>query len=214
MNLRSAVAAIEKRGVLLVYPIENRKDLPSLWSHFFPRSRMAWAWDSGADNRVAELWRLREELSRSGKVAYAKWFRGRATFFSLPVLSALLKILGSTEVRELPREAAELLRHLEWNSPLSTKELKRAAGIEGRFQEKTYTAAMKALWSRLLVVGFGEVDDGAFPSLAMGATRLMFEAAWAEAERLDPGAARSTIARFLPEGSAMRCAYEKLLERC
>jgi hypothetical protein len=37
---------------------------------------------------------------------------------------------------------------------------------------------MKALWSRLLVVGIGEVPDGAFPSLAVAATELMFEDAW------------------------------------
>ena len=32
------------------------------------------------------------------------------------------------------------------------------------------------LWSRLLIVG--EVDDGAFPSLAVGATELVFEDLW------------------------------------
>lgn len=37
---------------------------------------------------------------------------------------------------------------------------------------------MKQLWARLLIVGFGEVDDGAFPSLAVAATELMFEDSW------------------------------------
>jgi hypothetical protein len=37
---------------------------------------------------------------------------------------------------------------------------------------------MKALWTRLLVVGTGEIPDGAFPSLAVSATEMMFEDSW------------------------------------
>jgi hypothetical protein len=37
---------------------------------------------------------------------------------------------------------------------------------------------MKALWARLLIVGTGEVADGAFPSLAVSATEMMFEDLW------------------------------------
>ncbi len=49
---------------------------------------------------------------------------------------------------------------------------------------------MKELWSRLLIMGVGEVDDGAFPSLNMSATRLRFEDLWpggaaAEAHRAE-----------------------------
>jgi hypothetical protein len=54
---------------------------------------------------------------------------------------------------------------------------------------------MKELWSRLLIVGFGEVDEGAFPSLAVGATRLLFEPLYEEAKELAPGEAG---ARLLP----------------
>lgn len=40
---------------------------------------MHWEWDDAGDKRVADLWHLREELSRSGeRVVYTKWFQNRA----------------------------------------------------------------------------------------------------------------------------------------
>src|SRR5205809_926272 len=99
MKISSAVSAIEKNGILLVYPIDNRKEPPSLWSSFFPKSQMRWEWDTGGDHRVADLWRLREELSRSGKVVYAKWYRGRATFFSKQVFTWMLALLESSHAQ-------------------------------------------------------------------------------------------------------------------
>lgn len=147
---------------------------------------MRWAWDSQADARIATLWRLREELARSLDVVYAKWFRGRATFFSRTVFRALLgSFAAQGELRAgLSRQASELLDLLDDNSPQSTKELRAAADLQGRVNEPTYTRALKELWSRLLIVGVGEVDDGAFPSLCMSSARLRFEDLW-------PGAAHS-----------------------
>jgi hypothetical protein len=123
------------------------------------------------------MWQLREELARGADVVYAKWFRDRATFFSRPVFRALLAVL----VREgdpragLSRAGAALLELLDDNSPQSTKELRASSGLQGRAHEGTYARALKELWSRLLVVGVGEVDDGAFPSLNLSATRHRFE---------------------------------------
>lgn len=177
MDLRKAVQAVEKYGLCLTFPIDNSKDTPSLWYHFFPKSKMRWEWDSGGDNRVAELWHLREQLSRSGKVVYGKWFKGRATFFSKECFTALhhrfnfMKGAG----RDLSQEAAEILSTLDDNSPLSTKQLKRAVSLEGRDLEPTYQRSLKSLWDRLMVVGYGEIDDGAFPSLAIGSTRNLFD---------------------------------------
>src|SRR4051812_17327021 len=92
---QKAVAAIERSGVLLVYPIQNRPDPPSLWTALHPRTAMRWEWDESGDDRVADLWHLRERLSRSGEVVYAKWFQGRATFFSREVFTAFLTLLGT-----------------------------------------------------------------------------------------------------------------------
>ena len=123
-----------------------------------------------------------EELARSEAVVYAKWFRGRATFFSRPVFRAILaKVAAVTEGdfrRGLSPRAAELLDLLEDNSPQSTKELRAAADLQGRANEGAYTRALRELWARLAIVGVGEVPDGAFPSLAMSATRLRFEDLW------------------------------------
>jgi hypothetical protein len=172
-----AKAAIEKRGILLVYPLTNRAEPRSLWSELHPKSAMRWEWDEGADGRISALWRLREQLATSGEVVYAKWFRGRATFFSRAVFRAILASLAEAGSLRggLARTSVDLLELLEDNSPQSTKELRAAAGLQGRANEGVYTRSLKQLWQRLLVVGVGEVDDGAFPSLAMSATRLRFE---------------------------------------
>jgi hypothetical protein len=179
VSLKSAVRHIEEAGVVLVFPINNRKAPASLWSCFYPRSKMKWEWDSGGDNRVANLWYLREELSRSNQVVYAKWYQGRATFFSRQIFTALLSLMEPEPA--LSRQADEVLRLLLEDSPLSTKEVKAAADLRGRELEPIYSRAMKELWSRLLIVGYGEKDDGAFPSLAIGATQVLFEDLWSDA---------------------------------
>jgi hypothetical protein len=58
VTLAIAVALIEKIGILLVYPIENKKEPQSLWSEFFPRTAMRWEWDLNGDDRVVKLWHL------------------------------------------------------------------------------------------------------------------------------------------------------------
>lgn len=183
MKQKDAIAAIERHGILLVYPIKNAKDPLSLWSALFPRSEMRWEWDAGGDARVAQLWHLREELSRSKRVVYAKWYQGRATFFSRPLFVALRAHFLAHPL-PINREGRELLALLEESSPQSTKQLKRGTGLIGRALESTYERALKSLWQQLLVVGFGEVDEGAFPSLAVGATSLLFEDLEEEARSL------------------------------
>lgn len=174
MRKKEAIKAIERHGILLVYPIQNTKEPASLWTVAYPRSEMRWEWDDAGDNRVAELWHLREELSRSREVVYAKWYQGRATFFSRAVFTALRAHFRAHPL-PLGRDAREILEILRESSPQSTKYLKRASGLQGRLLESTYERALKELWRQLLIVGFGEIDEGAFPSLAVGATSLLFE---------------------------------------
>lgn len=183
MKLKSAVSAINEHGVLLVFPIDNAPEPRSLWSVAYPKSKMRWEWDGNGDDRVSTMWHLREELSRSGKVVYTKWYRGRATFFSRDVFTALLSIYlrEPNFKRALGPEAREVLNVLEGDSPLSTKQLKKATDLRGRANERVYEKALRELWSRLLIVGFGEVDEGAFPSLALGASSVLFEDLYKEA---------------------------------
>ncbi|MBC7693537.1 MAG: hypothetical protein H7222_17360, partial [Methylotenera sp.] len=183
--LSAGIAAIEKQGMLLVFPLNNQKEPVSLWSSFHPRSQMKWEWDEGGDDRVARLWHLREELSRSGKVVYAKWYRGRATFFSKKLFTSALRVLNSgleerILKRDLSRAAQTVFEILQSDSPLSGKMIRKLSELSGKDNEKMYTRALKQLWDRLLIVGHGEIDDGAFPSLALGATSVVFERLWSD----------------------------------
>ena len=69
----------------------------------------------------------------------------------------------------LPHESTEILERLREMSPRSSKEIRNEVGLRGKQFESLFTHAMKALWTRLLVVGTGEIPDGAFPSLALAA---------------------------------------------
>jgi len=200
---------IEKEGALLVFPIDNRPEPPSLWSRLYPRSEMRWEWDENGDDRVSKLWIAREALSRSGKVVYSKWYRGRATFFSRELFTNLLAArqvaqrfsdLRSSAV-ELSRTAITILEALEMDSPLSTKELKAETDLQGKYNERAYEKALKELWSRFLIVGFGEKDDGAFPSLRIGATKNLFEDLWNASLDIEPEAAMKRIREILPKNS-------------
>jgi hypothetical protein len=215
-----AIEAINQKGILLVFPIENRKDIPSLWSEFYPRAKMRWEWDESHDNRVSSLWHLREELSTSNEVIYTKWFRGRATFISKEVFGALLKLLNpghqlqqSAQI-SLSQDARRVLATLEMDSPLSTKVLKRSTDLQGRFNEATYTRATKELWSRLLIVAYGEVDEGAFPSLAIGATRVLFEDLYRHARSMSEEQAFAVLRERTPAQSPFLQFFEKLKKSC
>lgn len=177
MKTARGVSVVDRLGICLVYPIDNKPEFPSLWSAIHPGRKMEWAWDADADPRVAQIWHLRGALAESSDVAYAKWFRGRATFFALPVFHAVLGRLSEAgdPFAGLPHESLEILERLREVSPRSTKELRAEVGLKGKAFESVFTHAMKALWTRLLIVGTGEVPDGAFPSLAVAATEMMFE---------------------------------------
>jgi hypothetical protein len=183
---KKAIAAIDTRGCLLVYPVNNKPEPRSVWSEVFPRSKMRWEWDSDGDNRVADLWYLKEELSRSREVVYAKWFQGRATLFSFEVFTNMIAFTGAPALAEgLHGPSRDALEYLQNDSPLSTKQLKAALELEGRLNESTYNRALKPLWQTGAIVAFGEFEDSSFPSLGIGATSTLFEDLWSEAAGLD-----------------------------
>jgi hypothetical protein len=68
---------------------------------------------------------------------------------------------------------------------------------------------MKELFSSFLIVGFGEVDDGAFPSLAVGATELLYDDLWRQAEAMSARKAQSIVDRFMAVGSHFHRYFEK-----
>lgn len=209
----AAVRAVQRDGALLVFPLENRTDLPSVWSRLHPGAAMRWDWDDGGDPRVFALWQLRAKMMTSRKVVYAKWFRGRATVFAPDVFTAMLcAVRDARDPRKgLLPEAAAILEVLDENSPVSSKTLRGLVDLQGKFHERAWTKAMAQLWARLLVVGYGEVDDGAFPSLAIGSTALLFEELWDASGGTLPSEARATLAARLGEDGAFLPYFEKTL---
>lgn len=208
-----AVRAINKNGALLVFPINNKKEPSSLWYKFYPRTRMRWEWDEHGDNRLSGLWLLRSTLSLSREVVYTKWYRGRATFLSRRLFVAMLAGLQAVaEVKTtLSRNALEILEILEIDSPMSTKALKTACGLRGRSNEAAYESALKELWSRLQIVAFGEVDEGAFPSLAIGATSRIFEDLVVKAKQLQSsGKVEAALLAELSADSPFFKDYQKI----
>ncbi|MNJ96798.1 hypothetical protein D3C87_145310 [compost metagenome] len=200
---KKAVDAINKKGCLLVFPLNNQKEPESIWSELYPRSKMRWEWDQDGDTRVSDLWILREQLSRSKDVVYAKWYQGRATFFSRDIFVSMLAFLQSEslKVAKLSLSSREALDSLLMDSPQSTKIIKENLSWQGKLMESHYNRAMKPLWNALLIVGFGEVDDSSFPSLNMAATQHIFEDLWLKAQGITPEAAEKHLVKVLGEKS-------------
>lgn len=210
MKLKSAVAKINNRGALLVFPINNKKEPASLWSEFYPKSKMHWSWDEDGDDRVVDLWVLMKKLSDSREVVYSKWYQGRATFFSREVFTALLGLsLHHFDEPNLSTTAKTLLEALESDSPLSTKQLKEITDLRGKDNERFYNRGMKELFTKLLIVAFGEVEDGAFPSLAVGATKHLYEDLLNEAREMTEAESIKILNQYLPENYLFRKQFEK-----
>jgi len=211
LDFTAAVASVRKHGTLLVFPINNREQPHSLWAEFFPTTRMVWDWNEDSDHRVGDMWQMMKRLSDCGEVVYSKCYQGRATFFSRDLFSAMISTRRAhlTARHQLSTTAKLLFEVLENNSPLSTRQLKEFSGLQGRANETAYNRGMKELFTRLLIVGFGEVDDGAFPSLAVGATELLFEDVWREGVEMPEDRATTTLERFMPRGSHFRRHFEK-----
>lgn len=209
---KRALKAIQDRGIALVYPINNRRDPVSLWYELHPRTKMRWEWDEDGDNRVAELWRLREALSRSRECVYAKWYQGRATFFSRELFPYLVAYLNS-QARLLSYDSRNVLDVVLTDSPLSTKQLKEATSLQGKLNEALYNRAMKPLWETLQIVGFGEIDDSSFPSLAVGATESLFEDLWREAREISASDAEKYLVKKLGDASLFLKQAKKIALR-
>jgi hypothetical protein len=126
---------------------------------------------------------------------FCEWYQGRATFFSREAFVQMLAYLRTSA--SLSRASQNILEALEMDSPLSTKQIKEAVELQGRFFEADYNRAMKALWNRLWIVGFGEIQDSSFPSLAVGATKNLFEELWLESESVRPESAESWLRKKL-----------------
>ena len=213
ISVNRAIAAVNKENALLVYPIKNQSLPKSLWSHFFPRSKMRWVWDENGDDRVVKIWDLRERLSRSERVVYTKWYQNRATFFSLEVFQALLSAFhqGDPSHAKISDNAQDLLGLLLDSSPQSTKSLRQFTKGSWEWDNRTHETTMKELWKKFLITGHGEVDDGAFPSLNVSATELRFEDLWKSAHHMTKEQSNAVIEEKLPLGNPFRKQWQRML---
>jgi hypothetical protein len=211
VSQKKAIDVINKHGTLLVFPIVNKKEPKSIWSCFHPRTPMRWDWNEDGDDRVMKMWFLMKTLSKNPEVVYSKWYQGRATFFSKDVFAAMLRIKQEEPLNLRPQSQAarDIFECLESDSPLSTKELKKMTGLQGKSFEGEYNRGLKELFQKLLVVGFGEVEDGAFPSLAVGATQLIHEDLWHSSRDLTLDEAQTKINSYWPQDSVFKKHFVK-----
>ena len=86
-----------------------------------------------------------------------------------------------------------------------------SATVRAQTDVALYSRALKELWSRLLIVGVGEVADGAFPSLAMSATRHRFEELWPDEALLGRSPDLVRPPRFGVLSAAMRARRDAAL---
>jgi len=232
---KKCLEAIEKHGCLLVYPMDNKKEPQSLWSVLYPRKKMLWDWNADGGEEISQLWHTRMEMSVEGKVVYAKWYRGRATFFSREVFKNMLAYLqtsvqtsldtmqtSDTENRldvenerpttkpKLSFQSQEALEVLQMDSPQSTPKLKRAMDLRGRDNESIFNRALKPLWNYLYIVGFGEEEDSSFPSLNMAATEHVFEDLWLESQKISSAKAQTFLLKKLGADNLFYKYAEKL----
>ncbi|MFN9069187.1 MAG: hypothetical protein ACK5V3_18330 [Bdellovibrionales bacterium] len=197
---KKAIEAINRDGVILVFPINNKPEPHSLWSELHPNKEMRWDWDVTGDNKVVDLWHLKTELSKTRKVVYSKWFRGRATYFSRDLFAACLRFEREYPHR-LSRDSENLLSTLVSDSPLSTKQLKALTELQGKMFEAQFNRSMKPLWERFKIVAYGEFEDSSFPSLGLAATQTLFEDLLEESDSLTLNEAQFKIKKAMPEGS-------------
>lgn len=181
-KVEKAIRAVRDHEWLLVFPIPKKKEPLSLWHVLHPKATMRWEWNESGDDKVVQLWHLRRLLAESHRVIYSKWYRGRATLFSEKMFKKLWVYFASEREKVLG-ESREILDLLEMESPLSTKQIRRGTELTGKENEKRYVASMKELWRTIAIVGVGEIDDGAFPSLAHAATAVVFEELCRAAEK-------------------------------
>lgn len=205
-----AISAINKNGILLVFPVKNKKNYNSVWKELYPRSEMKWEWTDDSDDRVAKLWHLRKELSRSREVVYSKWLNGRATFFSIPMFKALYRLSREWQPKGWIKESNIALEYLKMDSPMSTKQLKEATELQGKYFERIYEKALKPLWQHFDIVAFGEIEDSSFPSLAICSTQSIFEDIVREAKALSIEEAQDIFRKYVPEESPIEKFWLKL----
>ncbi len=175
-NLQSAIREVERLGRVAIFPEKNRKksSIISLWELFYPRTPMRWEWDESADKGVVKLWWLKNEVARTQKVLYGRFFSNRPVLVSLAEAQRILKSLKSQPLSPLARE---ILLRLEDNSPQTKRMIGRE--LRGDGWEPTRAEFERALLElqrnfKIVSLGDSEREKGPMPSSEYAALALLF----------------------------------------
>lgn len=209
--MKKIISAINRDGIMLVFPINNDPEPHSIWSELYPKSKMRWDWDVTGDDRVVKLWKLKTDLSTTKEVVYTKWYQNRATYFSKELFQACLRI-EMEKSTQLSRDSKNLLDTLISDSPLSTKQLKSLTELQGKMFESTYNKSMRPLWDHFQIVAYGEFEDSSFPSLGIGATQTLFEDLYISTKDMSLKKAKNVIDDKMPIGSKFRKYFDRVMK--
>jgi hypothetical protein len=96
------------------------------------------------------------------------------------------------------------------DSPMSTKQLKEAMELQGKYFERIYEKALKPLWQHFDIVAFGEIQDSSFPSLGICATQSIFEEIVREANALSIEEAQEIFKKYIPKNGPVDKFWSKI----
>lgn len=200
-GLADARKYIDAVGFCVLFPL-RRVSLPSL---YWPISRRGPDDEFVFDKYFERIWRWKDELPRRRYALYAKYFRGRGTFISLPYLSYFLAMGGTAVTPEdhsrlfaegrIRDDARLIWESLTENGPLATLELRHLCHMETKAGNARFKRAMLDLQSLLLVGHFGKQQEtGAWESTRFELTCRAFPGQTEAARGIDPAIARARIA--------------------
>jgi hypothetical protein len=194
-----AVRFIDAVGFCVLFPIKGLM-LPSLY--FAAARRLPVTWDRNAQR----IWDWKSQLPHRRRAFYAKYFKGRGTFFSVKLLAHFLTMEDAAAqpadharfyaAGRISADARDLWEALEKHGPLATLELRHACKMESFAGNKRFKKAMLELSRRLLVVHFGaEQETRAWPSSRFELTSRAFPDAVRRASEITPQEARAALAQ-------------------
>jgi hypothetical protein len=166
-NLNEAVAFVEARGFVTLWPIQS-VDLPSLWTAVAGDRPVA----SEHDDPGHITWGWKDEMLDQRKWYYGKLLRGKATIVSLDVIPYFYALSDRVAEEDdyrlayqdgnLTYEAYRVAEALLQNGPQHTIQLRRLAHLSASQSKSRFNKALTDLQRGLWVVPIGIAKAGAW----------------------------------------------------
>ncbi len=153
-----------------------------------------------------KIWGWKDQLPRTRRAWYGKYFKSRGTFLSLEMLTQMLSsresFAAAGDAERFYRDgrisapAREVWEALEEHGPMATLELRHACKMDSKAGNVRYKKAMLELQCLLVVTHFGaEQETEAWASGRFELTWRAFPKQTTAARRIRPADARAAIAR-------------------